>query len=209
MLSYTHSCLHYVHHVVAELLALLDDIHVHRADGISVEVVVHIVDVLALQLVAIIVDLVLDVEGEVGIVVAIVSHEGDVHLGERLVGQLHHLVHVLVLSRDEVLLALDAAVDGAGDIVAAVTDTLYLGNLTEHGTNLCLRLIAQVRVAHLVEILRNLNLHIVGDTLVLLDASVEFDELILVSLAKQLLHHAKHTLDAFCLLYTSPSPGDI
>ena len=89
MLSYTHTSLDYIHHVVAELLALLDDIHVHRADGISIEVVVHVVDVLTLQLVAIVVDLVLDVEGEVGIVVALVSHEGDVHLGECLVGQLH------------------------------------------------------------------------------------------------------------------------
>ena len=68
MLSYTHSCFHYVHHVVAELLALLDDIHIHRTDGVGVEMVVYIVDVLALQLVAIVVDLVLDVEREVGIV---------------------------------------------------------------------------------------------------------------------------------------------
>ena len=62
MLSYTHTSLHYVHHVVAELLALLYDVHVHGADGIGIEVVVHIVDVLALQLVAIVVDFVLDVE---------------------------------------------------------------------------------------------------------------------------------------------------
>lgn len=62
MLSYTHAGLYYVYHVVAELLALLDDVHIHRTDGIGIEVVVHIVDVLALQLVAVVVDLILDVE---------------------------------------------------------------------------------------------------------------------------------------------------
>ena len=75
MLSYTHSCLHYVHHVVAELLALLDDIHIHRTDGVGVEMVVYIVDVLALQLIAIVVDFVLDVEREVGIIIYLMTHQ--------------------------------------------------------------------------------------------------------------------------------------
>ncbi len=97
MLSYAHTSLYYVYHVVAELLAFLDDIHVHRTDGVGVEMVVYIVDVLTLQLVAIVVDLVLDVEREVGIVVYLMTYEGDVHLGEGIVGKLHHLVHVLIL----------------------------------------------------------------------------------------------------------------
>ena len=126
MLSYTHSCLHYVHHVVAELLALLDDIHIHRTDGVGVEMVVYIVDVLALQLVAIVVDLVLDVEREVGIVVSLMTYESDVHLGEGIIRKLHHLMHVLILRRNEVFLATDAAVQGAGDVETAVTDTLNL-----------------------------------------------------------------------------------
>ena len=126
MLSYTHSCLHYVHHVVAELLALLDDIHVHRTDGVGVEMVVYIVDVLALQLVAIVVDLVLDVEREVGIVVPLMTYESDVHLGEGIIRKLHHLMYVLILRRNEVFLATDAAVQGAGDVETAVIDTLNL-----------------------------------------------------------------------------------
>ncbi len=105
MLSYTHAGLHYVHHVVAELLAFLDDIHIHGTDGVGIEMVVYIVDVLALQLVAIVVDLVLDVEREVGIVVSLMTYEGDVHLGKGIVGKLHHLVHVLILRSDEVFLA--------------------------------------------------------------------------------------------------------
>ena len=126
MLSYTHSCLHYVHHVVAELLALLDDIHIHRTDGVGVEMVVYIVDVLALQLVAIVVDLVLDVEREVRIVVPLMTYESDVHLGEGIIRKLHHLMHVLILRRNEIFLATDAAVQGAGDVETAVTDTLNL-----------------------------------------------------------------------------------
>lgn len=71
MLSYTHAGLYYVYYIVAEFLAFLDDIHIHGTDGVGIEMVVHIVDVLALQLIAIVVDFVLDVEREVGIVVSL------------------------------------------------------------------------------------------------------------------------------------------
>ena len=97
MLSYTHAGLYYVYYTVAEFLAFLDDIHIHGTDGVGIEMVVHIVDVLALQLIAIVVDFVLDVEREVGIVVSLMTYECDVHLGEGVVGKLHHLVHVLIL----------------------------------------------------------------------------------------------------------------
>ena len=75
MLSYTHTSLHYVHHIVAEFLAFLDDIHIHGTDGVGIEMVVYIVDVLALQLIAIVVDFVLDVEREVGIVIYLMTHQ--------------------------------------------------------------------------------------------------------------------------------------
>ena len=81
MLSYTHAGLYYVYYVVAELLAFLDDVHIHRTDGVGIEMVVYIVDVLALQLIAIVVDFVLNIEREVGIVVPLMTYEGDVHLG--------------------------------------------------------------------------------------------------------------------------------
>ena len=75
MLSYTHTSLHYVHHVVAEFLAFLDDIHIHGTDGVGIEMVVYIVDVLALQLITIVVDFVLDVEREVGIIIYLMTHQ--------------------------------------------------------------------------------------------------------------------------------------
>jgi hypothetical protein len=49
MLSYTHAGLYYVYYIVAEFLAFLDDIHIHGTDGVGIEMVVYIVDVLALQ----------------------------------------------------------------------------------------------------------------------------------------------------------------
>ena len=126
MLSYTHAGLYYVYYIVAEFLAFLDDIHIHGTDGVGIEMVVYIVDVLALQLIAIVVDFVLDVEREVGIVVSLMTYESDVHLGEGIIRKLHHLMHVLILRRNEVFLATDAAVQGAGDVETAVTDTLNL-----------------------------------------------------------------------------------
>ena len=70
-------------------------------------------------------------------------------------------MHVLVLRRDEILLATDAAVQGTGNIEAAVADTLYLGNFAEHGANLSLGFIREMGIAHLIKVLGNLNLHIV------------------------------------------------
>ena len=75
MLSYTHAGLYYVYHVVAEFLAFLDDIHIHGTDGVGIEMVVYIVDVLALQLITIVVDFVLDVEREVGIIIYLMTHQ--------------------------------------------------------------------------------------------------------------------------------------
>ena len=75
MLSYTHAGLYYVYHIVAEFLAFLDDIHIHGTDGVGIEMVVYIVDILALQLIAIVVDFVLDVEREVGIIIYLMTHQ--------------------------------------------------------------------------------------------------------------------------------------
>ena len=58
----SHACFDNVDDVVAELLALADYIHVPRTYGVCVLMIVHIVDVLALKLVAIVVYLVLYVE---------------------------------------------------------------------------------------------------------------------------------------------------
>ena len=116
--------------------------------------VVDIVDVLELELVAVVVDLVLDVERAVDIEILLATSHESVHLGERLVGELHHLMDMLILLLGEVvLLALILAGNGAGNVIVGITDTLEFGNLTQHGTDLCLGVIGEVGVAYLVEIL--------------------------------------------------------
>ena len=167
--------------------------------------VVDVGNVLRLQLVAVVVDLVLDVEGAVHVVRLLAATHQAVHLGQRLVGQPHHLVDVLILALGEVvLLAVVLAVDGACHVVAGVADRLEFGDLAQHGANLGLRVVREVGVADGVEVLGNLELHVVADTLVLLNARVELVELRLVATlllgaltarqGQQLRDHAEHTL---------------
>ena len=66
--------------------------------------VVDIVDVLRLELVAVVVDFVLDVEGTVDIEGLLTTIEQAVHLRERLVGEFHHLMDMVVLLLGEVFL---------------------------------------------------------------------------------------------------------
>ena len=68
--------------------------------------VVDVVDVLRAQLVAIVVYLVLHVERAVDVERVAASGEHHVHLCECVVGELQHLVQVLVLLLGEVFLAL-------------------------------------------------------------------------------------------------------
>ena len=167
-LAQAHTGLNNVYDIVAKLLALLDNVHVHSADGVSVLVVVDIIDVLALELIAEVVYLVLDVERAVGVKLILMPYQCDIHLYKGVVRKLEHLMNMLVLAWDKVFLTLHLPVDGARNVLAAVTDTLYLGNLPEHGPYLGLGVIAEVCVADLVEVFGNLYLHAVGDALVLL-----------------------------------------
>ena len=125
----THSGFDHVDYIVAELLALLDDIHIHGATGVRIGVAVDIVDVFVLQLVAVVVDFVLDVKGAVGVKIVLVALEHHVHLRQGIVGQLKHLVQMLILWLGEVFLALHLTIDGAGNVVARVADALKLRNL--------------------------------------------------------------------------------
>ena len=57
-----HSCLNYINNIVAKLLTFLDEIHVHRADSVGIGMSIDIINVLCSQLIAIVVDFILDVE---------------------------------------------------------------------------------------------------------------------------------------------------
>jgi hypothetical protein len=136
-------------------------------------VVVDVGNVLRLQLIAIVVDLVLDVERTVHVEgFAAASHQA-VHLGKRLVGESHHLVDVLILAVGEVvLLAVVLAADGAGHVEAGIADTFQFGYFAEHGAYLGFRVVREVGIADGVEILGNLQLHVVADAFVLFNTSV-------------------------------------
>ena len=61
-LTHTHSCFNHIDDIVAQFLTFTHDIHVHSTDGIRILVVVHCIDILIAQLVAIVVNLVFDIE---------------------------------------------------------------------------------------------------------------------------------------------------
>ena len=135
-LSDAHASFDHVDDKVAELLALLNDVDIHGTDGVGVHMIVDIVDVLCAELIAEVVDFVLDVERTCGIVFGLVSDEHVVHLREGEVDKFHHLVEVFILLLGEVLLATDASVDSSGYVVAAVAYTFQFGYFAEHGSYL-------------------------------------------------------------------------
>ena len=52
-------------------------------------------------------------------------------------------------------------------------------------------------IAHVVQVVGDVYLHLVADFLIFLDAGIELHKLVFVFLVKQGAHHAKHALDAF------------
>ncbi len=83
-----------------------------------------------------------------------------------------------------------------GDVVAGIANALYLGDLAKHRPYLALGVVAEVGVAHRVEIFGNLDLHVVGDVLVFLYALVELVLLAALLLSEQVGHHAEHAFHA-------------
>ena len=157
--------------------------------------IVYICNVLALQLVAEVVDFVFKIECTVHVETNLATVHQCVHLCQGIIGELHHLVHVLILTLGEMLLlALHFARNGTCHIIAGITDTLQFRYLTEHGANLGLRVITEMSVTHLVKIFGNLNLHIVGDAFIFLNACEKFGKLGIVFLLKEFPYHTKHTL---------------
>ena len=87
--------------------------------------VVHIVQILVSQLRTEVVDFRLNIIGMVHIDTLAIVSKHEVHLGKRLIYQLEHLMDILILLGCELLLVLSLALDGAGEVVAAVTNALY------------------------------------------------------------------------------------
>ena len=88
--------------------------------------VIHIVQVLVSQLRTEVVDFRLNIIGLVHVDALAIVGKHIVHLGKRFIYQLEHLMDVLILLDSELFLVLALALDGAGQVIAAVTNTLYL-----------------------------------------------------------------------------------
>ncbi len=89
LLSDTQAGLNDIDYIVAEFLALANEIHIDGTHGVGIFVVVDVGDVLRLELVAEIIDLVLDVEGAVHIEGLLAPQHQTVHLRQRLIGKFH------------------------------------------------------------------------------------------------------------------------
>lgn len=103
-------------------------------------------------------------------------------------------MRVGVLLFREVLPSLVLPLYRAGNVEAGITNALQFADLAKHRTDLALRLIRQVGIAHLLQIGGNLNLHVVGNVLILLDALKLMLKVLLVLLVEQVPHHAEHPL---------------
>ena len=105
-------------------------------------------------------------------------------------------MYAFILFFGEVFLSGVLPADGARYVVAAVSDALYLGYLPEHGAYLCLCVVAQMPVAHAVEVFGYLDLHVVADTLVLLYSCEEFGKGRFVLCSEQFAYKSEHPLYA-------------
>src|SRR5574344_1873684 len=191
----THTGFYNIYYIIAQFFTFADNVHIHGTYRIGVLVTVDVVDILALQLIAVVIDFVFDVEGTVGIQIILTSAEQNVHLGKTVVGEFKHLMDMFYLLLGEFFFAFQSSVDSTCHIVTTVADTFYLGYLTEHGTYLRLRFNTQVGITHVIQIIGYLYLHIITDVLVFLDTGEEFYESGLVFDLKQFTYKNEHTLD--------------
>lgn len=164
--------LHHIQHVVAEFLGLADEVHEEDAFLIRVFFVVDVEYVSVAELVAEVVDFAF----------AVVSlHDfrrvGDLHLleeGDHIVHglghELEHLVDLMKHTLFEVDMILRFSLESLGHIIAAVGDAFYLADDSEHTGDAHLTFRGEATLAHLVEIISDLDFHAVGDLLIFLKA---------------------------------------
>lgn len=126
LLSPSHSSFGDIYYIVAELFALLNNIHIYRSDTIRIEMIIHIFYILIAQLVTECIDFCLDIKRTVHIKSMTVVGEHEVHLRQSLIHQQEHLMNVLMLLFGKLLLVIYLSLDASGYIKAAIADTLYL-----------------------------------------------------------------------------------
>ena len=88
-------------------------------------------------------------------------------------------------------------INGTCKVITTVTNTFYLRHFAQHGTNLQLTFRAQTSFRHLIQIIGNLQLHVVTYVLILLNTTEKLIEIIFIRCMKQITYHAKHTAGTF------------
>ena len=73
------TCLHDVDDIVADALAFIDDVHVHRTYGVGIFMVIDINGVSTAELVAIVVNFVFNVERAVDVDICLMLHKCMLH----------------------------------------------------------------------------------------------------------------------------------
>ena len=119
------------------------------------------------------------------------------HLPKSIIGQLHHKMDVFILLFRKFQIRLPLAIDGTRQVITAVTDTFYLRHFTQHSPDLQFTLRAQTSFRHLVQVVRNLQLHTVTDVLVFFYPAKQLIEIIILIGMQQIAYHAKHTMSTF------------
>ena len=119
------------------------------------------------------------------------------HLRQRIVCQAEHLMDMFILVFGEVDTSRAFVVDGTGQIIAAVADTLYLSHFTKHLLNLQLTFRTQASFRYLIQVIGYLYLHVVTDIFILLYPAEQLVEVVLILGMQQIPYHPEHTLDTF------------
>ena len=119
------------------------------------------------------------------------------HLCKSIIGQFHHEVDVLVLLFGKVLICLAFPVDGACQIITAVSDAFNFRYFAQHGTYLQLTFRTQTTFGYLIQVVGYFQFHVVADVLVFLYPAKQFVEVIILVGMQQVLHHPEHTMRTF------------
>ena len=152
-------------------------------------------DVVGLKLIAQPVDFVFYAVGfaYVGLFARRTEHAA--HLADGTVAEHHHVLNACLLLIAKFLAALTSAPHHARQVVASIANGLQLAYLAHHLAYLLLRLVAEVAVAHLLKVGRNLYLHAVRQVLVALNELEAFVELLVRGHRQQVLHLREHAIN--------------
>ena len=122
--------LNHVDYIVAKLFSLTDDIHIEDTRLVVVLLLIHVLNILHTQQVAVVVDfaLLVEVTQQVAVMYILNVAENHKHIGKCLAHILHHGVDVGVKLLSEMAVTLLFANECAREVVAAVADALNLGD---------------------------------------------------------------------------------